>query len=467
MDINIYINDLITSIKISRKIWLNDNMLILQLYNDKDFYNWLSTKSVSINGRSEPLQPKIKKSHGRSNTISYDKTGNRTGEDLKPIFITMCIIKNKTSDIDYSCCKMNLNQLSNNIFTNIQNDSGLVLNGTFFIMRQYLQQDTIYSPIGSRPQKTIYGISNITNEFKSIGYYTNSLDNKGIKNETIIKSGIETALDPIDSTNENTRTFTLDWVKNTIGYLKIDSSGLITVEKTIDDSIDKNKQVLLGHLLIFNGDILFDEIELLPKCVLKTDIIYLGKNINKNTVISLAKPKIGIIPNTINDLDIMTPDDINSIGINDEVYFKGDNLIGKTKYNLYNLFPLYSTNLIRHTYRDNFSSYIPGGSPVHASDLNPRTCIIIDEKDNIFTLNVEGRHNICGGIGIDLFDLAKICKTMGAKFALNLDGGNSAKIIYKEIGNIPNYIGFDNEITEKVGVLNNYEIGNAIVIKPK
>jgi exopolysaccharide biosynthesis protein len=95
--------------------------------------------------------------------------------------------------------------------------------------------------------------------------------------------------------------------------------------------------------------------------------------------------------------------------------------------------------------------------PSHASDLNPRTCIFKDANENVFFINVEGRNREYGGIGLDLFDLATLCQSLGAVEAINLDGGGSSVMEIKEK---------DYPMTEHIG-LSNYTIGNVIKVSPK
>lgn len=65
---------------------------------------------------------------------------------------------------------------------------------------------------------------------------------------------------------------------------------------------------------------------------------------------------------------------------------------------------------------------------------------------------IEGRHKFGGGVGIDLFDLAKMCKAMGAKHAINLDGGGSSQLTWKEKGNPLSSSTYS------------YEMGNVVVV---
>ena len=70
---------------------------------------------------------------------------------------------------------------------------------------------------------------------------------------------------------------------------------------------------------------------------------------------------------------------------------------------------------------------------------------------------VDGRRRQYGGCGYDLIQLAKICKAMGAKYALNLDGGGSTGMYYKVRGET------SANIVKTVGH-NGRTVGNAIVV---
>jgi exopolysaccharide biosynthesis protein len=114
-------------------------------------------------------------------------------------------------------------------------------------------------------------------------------------------------------------------------------------------------------------------------------------------------------------------------------------------------------NLYKLSSSGSFAGDILPAMPSHASDLNPRTCIFRDKNNNVFFVNVEGRNKICGGMGLDLFDLATLCKSLGAVDAINLDGGGSSIMEIKE-KNKP--------YSEHIGYYR-YPIGNMIKISPK
>jgi uncharacterized protein YigE (DUF2233 family) len=78
-------------------------------------------------------------------------------------------------------------------------------------------------------------------------------------------------------------------------------------------------------------------------------------------------------------------------------------------------------------------STIKPGELSHASNPNPRSMLVITEEDNIAFVVVEGRED--RGFGMDLVQLAAYAKRrFNAKFAINLDGGRSSRIIIRKPG---------------------------------
>ena len=132
----------------------------------------------------------------------------------------------------------------------------------------------------------------------------------------------------------------------------------------------------------------------------------------------------------------MTPEEIDTIVKDQTIYLKNveNDDTFYTTFNLENVFMPYSTKLYRAMYSNSFSGQIPPAMPCHADDLNPRSCVLIDGNDNVFFMQVEGREFDNGGIGLDLFQLAEIAKNMGAVNVINLDGGGSAFMSWKETG---------------------------------
>jgi len=68
----------------------------------------------------------------------------------------------------------------------------------------------------------------------------------------------------------------------------------------------------------------------------------------------------------------------------------------------------------------------------HSSIPIPRSAIGIKENGDVFFIYVEGFDS--RGMGMDLSQLAKLCKDLGAKKALNLDGGLSSQLIWRVEG---------------------------------
>lgn len=72
---------------------------------------------------------------------------------------------------------------------------------------------------------------------------------------------------------------------------------------------------------------------------------------------------------------------------------------------------------------------IKPGELYHAANPNPRSALVIDSNYNVLFVKIEGRDD--RGVGMDLSQLAQFCKTLGAKYAINLDGGRSSQLIWK------------------------------------
>lgn len=77
------------------------------------------------------------------------------------------------------------------------------------------------------------------------------------------------------------------------------------------------------------------------------------------------------------------------------------------------------------------------GDLSHAANPNPRSAIAIDNDNNVYFIKVEGRDNRTKmgkpGVGMDLVQLAQFCKNgLNAKYAINLDGGQSSQIVWKK-----------------------------------
>jgi hypothetical protein len=164
---------------------------------------------------------------------------------------------------------------------------------------------------------------------------------------------------------------------------------------------------------------------------------------------------------------------IETINKNSVIYIKdiNTNNVYKTFFTQEHVFMPYNTRLYRATVQagvndsPNFAGKIPPGMPCHACDLNPRSCLFIDNNNNVCFVNVEGRNYDGGGSGLDLFQLAKIVKALGAVDAINLDGGGSAILSWKEETRLNIATSNDNGANTKTKGQNHlYTIGNGLVV---
>lgn len=85
---------------------------------------------------------------------------------------------------------------------------------------------------------------------------------------------------------------------------------------------------------------------------------------------------------------------------------------------------------------------------------HPRSAIAINQKGNILFVVFDGRH-LNNADGVNLYELAHFLKLIGAKEALNLDGGGSSTLYIKDFGkngivNMPS----DNKIFDHEGERN-------------
>ncbi len=84
------------------------------------------------------------------------------------------------------------------------------------------------------------------------------------------------------------------------------------------------------------------------------------------------------------------------------------------------------------------------GKAYHASDKNPRTCVMIDKYDNVIFIVIEGRH-APNYNGLKFHELANVCKSLDAKIALNIDGGGSSCMnIFENMNLIKSTCAYDN-----------------------
>ena len=110
---------------------------------------------------------------------------------------------------------------------------------------------------------------------------------------------------------------------------------------------------------------------------------------------------------------------------------------------------------------------ITAGEIAHGANPNPRTALIIrdpdiaarDGKGEVAFVIVEGRG--IRGAGVDLNQLAWICQQMGARTAINLDGGTSSNMTWRTDAN-PRVLWCIND--QRV---TNYPVGNVLGIVKK
>jgi hypothetical protein len=413
---------LITTLQPAHKIILNDNrLMIIKLHNNNEFYKWL--KMLGLIPNFNPIE-KIN-SHN--------------------IYITLGIIPASTSkNIRISCCKLDITQLANNIF-NDNSSSGIIINGSYFFLPRHVQEN-------------MYGIKsnsvqhNISWDFLPVGYFNYDMTTTGKNADTEYKKSTYNitydghSLENIKTNAEfiDTEKLTLDLIKDNLGFAIFEKNKSVKILKFDDyKNEDKNNNVIMGNLLVYNNKIEMTEDKLSIGIIIKEipdipfdklDKVYI---MDRTFTRNMTQSEINYLLHD-SSVNIMSVDHPQR---KDNIYFKS-------------LYMPYNVSFLKNNYAD-FSGKIPPGYPVHASDLNPRTCLMVDQNDNFIIINVEGRNNDgAGGAGIDLFDLAKLCQGMGAKYALNIDGGGSSKMLWKEENNTMSYVGLDN-----------YTISNAIVIQ--
>jgi hypothetical protein len=449
MDINPNINTLLNELQPIHKIYLNDDMYLIKLHNNKIFKKWLNSKNI---------MPKFKPYHTLGWRTYLDKQG-QTGEDIWPQFITIGIIasnKNnnkpdyKSPETQFICCQTIVKLIANNLFNNKEESSGFGFNGSFFFMSQHVDRNKY----GSLKHYNEYGVNN-SNELvnKQIGYYRHNYEYNKFSNKNII---------PITKNNDKGTNFPIDfdisgpnyddvkeslfWIRDKIGILLVNKKNEYSI-KTYDEyqdyknnGIPSSDQLLLGNLLISNNNIVMNE-------------SLLGEVICIN-VVGVPKGTRGILCKNSRG-ELYLPEEYSNIGLSQLIFIKlPDERIIESYYSPKYIIMPFNISLITKENPYEFAGAIPPAMPMHACDINPRTCVMIDQNDNVMVMMVEGRYTECGGRGIDLFDLAKLCKELGAKHAINLDGGGSSSLYWKEKGVTVDY-------TEKE---NNKTVGNAIFV---
>jgi exopolysaccharide biosynthesis protein len=246
--------------------------------------------------------------------------------------------------------------------------------------------------------------------------------------------------------------FSLGKIKDYMGILKVTNNivNIIPLKNYDHSKSNVDDQILLGNLLVHDGKIIISD-DLLGMVFTTADI----STIKKNTLCQLCD-KSGIPLQKQNV--ILLIEDLNNNKINN-IYIKSSEdgkTVVQTKYHWKYINSVFDNNLLKMADPNMMAAKIPPALPMHASDLNPRTCMLVDEFDNVMIVVVEGREKLTGAFGADLFFLAKLCKEFGAKHAINLDGGGSSKLMWREKGfTTSEYVGQDS-----------YTIGNAIIVKP-
>jgi len=421
--INTEIDSLITFLSSDDIIYLNDYTLLIKLHLNKYFKDWLNDKYI---------YPKYKIYHSSHNKF-YNNQFRPDGEKIPYPNITMCMIPNNINTINFVCCQTNTLTLKD-IYFNPDMSSGFFINGSFFMLDHHVENKK-------------YGIANIDSINKPIGYYKYNTTELGVPKLDSNEIGL---LEPFDSPSltGSLLKHTLNWANETLGVLTINDKNISIRSK--DDffrnkPINPNAQFLTGNLLINRNEIVMKEELIL--------IVYNLHPINSNGIDLVQFTKCILCSATGTALTI---EQILQLTLNAAIFLKNDsNQIFNSIYNTENLFFPYNASLYNLEFHGNFAGVIPPGMPTHASDLNPRTCIFIDSNEHVFFMNVEGRETELGGVGLDLFQLALICKSMGAVYAINLDGGGSSVMGWKEYGNLYDSVG-----------IKDYTLGNAIVVLP-
>lgn len=443
MNINSSINGLLESLQPAHKIMLSDDMFLIKFHKNKIFSGWLEDKNAV---------PKIKSFHSavvnayvqqlHEEVYGYGETETRVGHAAEPLFITVAIIKNsEAAKVDISCCKLDIHELFTTSDISNKFKSGIIFNGSYFYLQNHLT-------LG------FYDEHGMEFEYNPIGYFKYNSDVNddqiGITNISTKKS-LSVPFQKPDGTN----ILTLDLVKDTLGAVIFPRAD-IRSGKTLRSEMSKprivridavheieplDNQIIMGNLLVYNRNLIMTE-DKVNFAVLLIEGPSGFPLFTKGNLCDLSGE-----PYTGEQLITLPYDTLVKLA-------KPDGLFMEVQFNKTNLNLPYFVGFFSRE-GTKFAGLIPPGFPTHASDLNPRTCLFIDENDNMFVVQVEGRHVSCGGIGIDLFDLAKLCLAMGAVYAINLDGGGSSKLLWKELNNIPDYAG-----------LKKYIVSNAIMIRP-
>jgi hypothetical protein len=424
--INTNIDPLINTLEKAHIYYLNDTTLVIKLNKNKQFKQFLLDRNI---------YPKFKSNHGDNQKFHRNKRYNN-GDNIPDPFINMVMIKNGNNNIDLICCDLFIEDQERINFIN-KSDTGAIINGTFFLYEGGIRSN--FFDLGrTKPQ--------LFRDKTPIGPYQHSLSKLST-----------TKLDPYNNVfvselfDKGQMMLTKQSVlfaEDVLGMIIIHPDSKIEIV-TMNDfntklpTLSDKCQYMYGNLLINNNDIVF-----------KDDLVNIVYNLIPIADLpELSKCKL------CEKIDGTGDFTYEKHRINDDVFIKNlsNNKVYKIKYNDSNLFSPYCVDLYRKIHGDSFGGKVLPGVPSHASDLNPRTCVFIDENDHVFFMHIEGRNFDYGGIGLDLFDLTKMCKELGAKYAINLDGGGTSILSLKEK---------DVDNVEHIG-LKGYDISNAIKITPK
>jgi hypothetical protein len=461
--INTKLDKLLDKLDPAHKIILNEKgLMIIKLHDNKKFTKWLNDNNI---------MPQIKAYHSTENTTKYGVQHRNSGS-ADPFFITLGIIpqkkNNDKSEIKISCCELDVQRLGNIIFKD-DNSSGFMFNGSYFFMENHIS-DQMYGIHGNKDifqNKKKFNENEKSFHYKPVGHFRYDTNPHGLPefspyNYNSTYDGY--SLENVYVTNKKNKQgayiksdLTLDIINDSIGFAVFDNnnntakiikfSDFPNPQKITKNYFNEKKNVVMGNLLVNNGQVVMTE-EKMAIAILLFAIPELNL---------LMYDKIYLCNSSYNKL---TGNEIVNLIFGSDVHFVSynePNIRGKIVYDIKHIYMPYCFHFLKKAYSTGSSGKVPPGYPIHASDLNPRTCIMIDNNDNFIVMNVEGRNKVCGGIGIDLFDLAKLCEGMGAKYALNLDGGASSKLLWKEKNNSINYVGHFDESKP-------YKISNAIFV---
>jgi hypothetical protein len=464
--INVDFDNLIRTLDINDTYYLNNSetLLITKIHKSKLFKDWLNSKSIRLEYKSY---------HSGGNKQYKNKITN-TGDELAEHFITIAVIKNNmvNKSIKLTCCNSNIGEVDERYFTDI-NSAGFALNGSFFFLNGHITSN-IYD-IKTNPDGTKMTDDEAINTFanKPIGFYKHlyNIYSARIPNHLSDISNLKPFQNPENNINGFKQS--LQFTSDIMGILIIKSDNnceILKVSDFITKPTDPNSQYLTGNILIQNGKILYNEdlFGIVYNLIENKNYI---NNISDNLVLPQFTKCVLCDVNgnilKINDIENIKNGGLIFIGKFSDIIPNTNTVsqIFMAKFNEEELFMPYHTKLITQS-GPNFAGKIPPAMPLHGSDLNPRSCAFIDASNNVFFMNVEGRQYEYGGVGLDLFQLAQICKAMGAVNMINLDGGGSASLSWKEAGN-HNSITTDYDVIENYGYVtkrDTYNVSNFIVV---